>query len=328
MEIIRTDDKHIIKDFLEMYWKHNHSLIKSDSLLEFQHLCPEDSKYNYYILVDGTTVWGVLGYIPTSQYDPNLYHEKDVWGAIWKIRDDCPIKGVGLELMDKLLSDYKTFAAVGISKVAKKIYRLYGMSIGELSQYYIANPNTTQPEIGCNLKSSMAEINNTHWTIKPIIDITGVESIISTYKPKKSINYLITRYQNHPIYKYIFWCICKGEAIVSIWVLRRMIVGKASIFKIVDMYGNIEDVPNLAKQIQDELIKETVEYVDCLNYGIDAKVFERIGFTKLDYNSDTILPNYFEPFEKCNVKIECAVKADVNYVIFKGDSDQDRPNIL
>ena len=38
---------------------------------------------------------------------------------------------------------------------------------------------------------------------------------------------------------------------------------------------------------------------------------------------------YFEPFEQCNVKIDIAWKADYdNYVAFKGDSDQDRPNIL
>ena len=39
--------------------------------------------------------------------------------------------------------------------------------------------------------------------------------------------------------------------------------------------------------------------------------------------------NYFEPFEQRNVKIEIAYKTKGdNYVAFKADSDQDRPNIL
>jgi hypothetical protein len=48
----------------------------------------------------------------------------------------------------------------------------------------------------------------------------------------------------------------------------------------------------------------------------------------LIFDGNLIIPNYFEPFEQKNVKIELAYKADFPYVAFKGDSDQDRPNIL
>ena len=55
-----------------------------------------------------------------------------------------------------------------------------------------------------------------------------------------------------------------------------------------------------------------------------------MGFQHLDLNQEEIIvPNYFEPFEKKNVKLEIAYKSKSdNYVAFKGDSDQDRPNVL
>ena len=67
-----------------------------------------------------------------------------------------------------------------------------------------------------------------------------------------------------------------------------------------------------------------------MNYGLDEACFTRMGFQHLDLNQEEIIvPNYFEPFEKKNVKLEIAYKSKSdNYVAFKGDSDQDRPNVL
>ena len=57
---------------------------------------------------------------------------------------------------------------------------------------------------------------------------------------------------------------------------------------------------------------------------------ENAWISKIDLNQEEIIvPNYFEPFEKKNVKLEIAYKSKSdNYVAFKGDSDQDRPNVL
>ena len=53
-----------------------------------------------------------------------------------------------------------------------------------------------------------------------------------------------------------------------------------------------------------------------------------VGFLKLNPIGDVIIQNYFEPFERKNIRIEFVYKANFDYVIFKGDSDQDRPNII
>ena len=76
------------------------------------------------------------------------------------------------------------------------------------------------------------------------------------------------------------------------------------------------------------MVSENSEYIDCLNYGINDDVFKKIGFNKVDINNQTV-PIYFEPFERKNVEIKFSYISNYNdFLIFKGDGDQDRPNII
>lgn len=333
MEIIKTNNADIIQGFIESYWKPNHSLAKSKGLLNFQHYNDLTKEYNYYLIEDEGVIWGLLGYVPVSHYDQGIT-DGDVWGAIWKVRDDCPIHGVGIEMMDRLLSEHEgCFGAIGISNIAKKIYRLYGMKLGAMSQYYIGNPVIKEFCIGKNITNDLiCAPSDKEWKIKVLYNLDSLGDIECSYRPQKTIEYFRNRYQNHPIYKYIYWGIYDANSIVSLWVIRRVTIGNSSVYRIVDMMGNIEGIPNIGNLIQQELIAESVEYVDCLNYGIPSSAFENLGFIVHETSSkDVIVPNYFEPFEKSNVKIELAYTVkDIadNYVVFKGDSDQDRPNLL
>lgn len=331
MAIIRTPNSLVVQDFIRKYWKCDHSLVKSTMLLVFQHFNNNDNMYNYYLIEESEIMWGILGYIPTSHFDPSLECEKDVWGAIWKVRDDCHLRGIGLELMDNLINNYKgSFGAIGISKIAKKIYHLYGMIIGRFSQYYIVNPAFQNFKIAYGVSNSQIIAKSSEkWNIITELSLNNVEDLDCNYRPRKTVTYLRNRYEKHPIYKYFFWVIKDGEKNVSIWVLRRITIDDHSVLRVVDILGDIDEIPNIGCLIQDKLMKEGVEYIDCLNYGIPSFLFEKMGFIEHDpYSEEVIIPNYFEPFEKRNVIIELAYKADFNYVAFKGDSDQDRPNIL
>ena len=172
-------------------------------------------------------------------------------------------------------------------------------------------------------------INNVNWHIERRISLKGINSTISSYYPLKSIRYFINRYELHPIYKYNFWCIYEKDSLKSIWAVRRLIINGASIFRVVDVLGRLDDIPDLYNEIQTILHSENAEYVDIMNYGITNDVFERMGFKEVDFLSNEIIcPNYFEPFEQKNIVIEVAYKSKEEYVAFKGDSDQDRPSIL
>lgn len=336
MDIVRfsKERRDELQEWINRYWKEGHSLSKSSMLLDFQHFNKQDECYDFYLLEDNNEVWGLIGYIPLFQFDCSLRDENEGWGGIWKVRDDCPIKGLGLDLFDKLLSEFGnkgSFGAIGMSRMAYKLFKVYKLEMGQLNQYYVGNPYIKDFKVCKNIVSNKIEPNQcTNWTIEVLYNLESIDTIQSSYRPKKTIQFFTNRYTNHPIYKYFFWVIYKKSEPISVWALRRITVGTSSILRIVDIIGNIESLPALGSCIQEEVIKEAVEYVDLLNYGIDSSIFERIGFIKHNISDeDIIVPNYFEPFEMRNVSLDFAYRSQyANYVLFKADSDQDRPNIL
>lgn len=338
--IIRTCQENELpklQKFINEHWKENHSLAISQELAIFQHQNKKTKEYNFILGVCPETneIHGIMGYISTSQYDVDIT-SKDYWGAIWKIREDIEndeIKLLGLFLWEELLNKIDSFAAIGISGVAKKFYRIARLTIGTLKQYYILREQVQTykiAKINSNIvleNKIQSAINSQDLIEKVDIDDKRLEYIKPKYKPLKSLTYLKNRYKLHPIYKYDFWFVTNKNVL---FITRTLDINESRAIRIVDCLGNIEQISNLYHAFQKILTLENAEYIDCLNYGIPEEIFERIGFSILDLNQeDIIIPNYFEPFLQKNIKIEFAYKSSFeNYVIFKGDSDQDRPNIL
>lgn len=324
------DEIRVIQTFLHQYWKENHSLAISSQLINFQHYDINLNHYNFIIAINDNRneLDGIMGYIPTYQYDNSLINNGDYWGAIWKVRDDIfdpDIKILGFLLWEYLMEkqNFKTYAAIGISSVAKLFYKSARLKTGILNQYYIAREQ--------DFAFKVAGINFSHkkegksFGCIDKIDLDHQLDIKAYYYPLKSINYLINRYEKHPIYQYSFWKIMDKVILVT----RSIIVNETKIIRVVDCLGNLDDLPCLYHDFQEILEEENAEYIDFINYGIDEDIFKRIGFSKLDPKGDIIIPNYFEPFLQKNIEIEFAYKSPYdNYTIFKGDSDQDRPNII
>lgn len=323
--------------FIDNHWKKGHALVKSKELLDFQHLNKDDNTYNFIVAENNETKEydALVGFIPTSQFDSKLAENGDYWGAIWKCREDVSndeINNAAFYIWKRIfkLPFFRSYAAIGISQIAKRIYEVSRIPVALLNHYYIANNSITVFEIGSNLEkgnpSSLSKISH----IREIdIENIGDDEIPAVYRPIKSIDYFKNRYKNHPIYNYIFWGVYT-EKLIAIFVVRKVDVEKKCVLRVVDVLGDLSMLGNIYDDVQKQLIQYGAEYLDFMNYGIDQDVILNMGFYKLDLmQNNTILPNYFEPFEKRNVSIEVAYKAQYDgYVAFKGDSDQDRPNIL
>lgn len=329
-----------IQRFLDTHWKKNHSLVLSKALLDFQHLNKIDGRYNYVIATNNDTkeIDALFGYIPTYQYDDSLRSQGDFWGAIWKKREDVENEEsneIGMDVFTRLFdySNFHSFSAIGISRVALKIYKAFQCKIGYLLHYYILNNSYQSFTIAGNVDHSKYGTETIYkselrWEIKEInaMDLDSV-NVKPVYRPYKSVEYLKNRYVKHPIYKYKFYGVFNQQELTTILVARIVHVNDAKVIRIVDALGELQGA--LYESFQKILHSIDAEYVDFMNYGIDEAVFYKMGFRKLDLDGNLIIPNYFEPFEQCNVKIDIAWKADYdNYVAFKGDSDQDRPNVL
>lgn len=333
-----TYDLDKVQHFIDTYWRKGHVLATSRELMDFCHKNREqEGLYNYIIAVNHTTgeIDGIIGFIPTSHYDKTLANEGDVWGAIWKIREDVEndeIKMLGLLLFERFaeVTGLKTYGAIGISKIAKKIYKALRYKTGSLNQYFLLNNSLTHFSIAQNnaLPSQPPASASGDAVLAYINDITAVDHIDCLYRPKKSITYFINRYANHPFYHYRFLGVYKDDTLITIFVLRTIVVNGAKVIRIVDLLGEYDTLPNLYDEFQKVLTAEEAEYIDLVNFGMSEESLSRMGFQKLLVEGETIIPNYFEPFERKNVELEFAYKSTNPYMIFKGDSDQDRPNIL
>lgn len=342
ISIADKSEKEEVQFFIENYWKKNHALVLSSQLFDFQHKNPLTGNYNFIIAKapnrKDDKIIALMGYIPTYQYDKELVRNGDFWGAIWKKREDViddEFKSTGFDVYQRIYEEpnFHSYAAIGVSKIALKIYRFWGCKVGYLNHYYILNNQKRKFAIAGNVDSVNFSRNSvdsecTSWKISEIEekDLKTLK-LEAYYRPFKSIDYIINRYTKHPVYKYKYLGVFNSHNLVTLLVVRIVRVNGSSCIRIIDVLGKLQG--SLYESFQNVLHKTDAEYIDFLNYGIDESVIYEMGFRKLDSEGNLIIPNYFEPFEQRNVRIDIAWKADYeNYVAFKGDSDQDRPNIL
>lgn len=329
IKFCEADDVKKLQLFINEHWKENHILAIDENLLRWQHFDVQTNRYNFVAGFDNSTgeIAGILGFIPVNQYDSDSPSNKDIWLAIWKIKDGYT--GLGLELLNFLIDFYKpdTIGSIGINKKVKRLYKALNFSTGFLEQYYLLNPEIKDFKIAKVTGQSIELINEkSECKIVKLDSLSGL-NIKLCYKPYKSIEYLENRYLRHPYYKYSFFAVLLENEIKFVFVARKVVVSDSSCLRIVDVLGDLSSVGSIKSELIDLLIGEKCEFIDCLNYGIDSLVFENLGFSRI--NSDIVIPNYFEPFLQENILIEFAYlsKHDV-YTIFKGDSDQDRPSLV
>lgn len=327
IRLINKTELNELQLFIKLNLNKNHIFVNSNILLNWQH--GNLNTYNFIIAKNNITdeIDAIMGFIPTSQFDPELKKYNDFWGAIWAVNKSAP-PGLGVSLIKYFLKTYNpvTYGSIGISNDAKAIFKIWGQKIGFLKQYYILNPLADYFILQNVFKTDYMPRKGS-FIINEIHSFENI-TLKHNYKPAKSINYLVNRFANHPIYNYRFLGIYTNDNILkAILIIRKQFYKNHSCIRIVDIYGDLSQLDNIDNEMIQFLINENSEYIDCLNFGIDEKVFSRLGFNTNNYNENFVIPNYFEPFVNKNIQIDVSIKSDFdNYVIFKADADQDRPN--
>ena len=310
--------------FIERHWKQGHILAHDLRLMDFLHRNPEGN-YNIVLAGRGDDITGFLGVIPVSHFDPALTPEKDTWLAVWK---NVGGPGDGLALFQEATARFETVGSIGINAKVAKLYKVLGFQLGELEQYYIPNEKTETFRIAVLPPGEYAGPPKEAELVMLSPREMAASGVEGYYHPLKSLTYFENRYVKHPYYRYLFAGVrepgeksCRG-----IIVIRPININGSRCLRIVDVLGDMDSWGSIGGAVRQLLEQTGAEYIDCLNYGIPEGVFRRHGFRKVD--GDHVIPNYFEPFVRENVSIKLAIlnRKNVPYVVFKGDSDQDRPN--
>ena len=322
--------------FIKYSWREDHAFVKSKDLLDFQHLDKEREVYHFIVAENQVTgeFDALVGYIPLSQYDKKLAPNGDFWGAIWKRRDDVEnseIKGMGFFVWDELfrLPGFSSHGAISMSGDARMMYKARRLPIDIMKHYYILNDSITDFKIAGNVFAKPNHVSSENQCELQWVDINNIDEsdLLICYRPYKSVDFFKNRYENHPIYRYRFLGLFQKSSLQAVLAVREITVGNAKVLRIIDVIGELKGA--IYDSAQTIMHSAGYEYVDMLNYGIDTEVIAGMGFSLLDPDkNEPIIPNYFEPFVKRNVIFEISYKAKFPYVAFKGDADQDRPNIL
>ena len=338
---VETDAEAIVT-FIEQHWRKDHAFVKSRTLLDWQHFDPETRRYNFILGVQRATgqIHGLLGIIPLSQFDPGIGFERLVWMAIWKVRDDARGVRLGRHLMSHLedVLQPEIVSTVAASGMTLPMYQARGFLGGRLSHYFLLNPAVAEFKLAANVgpahRRSPASRSGPIRRLVPAFedDLRACAEVFSSQEavPRKTPEYLVRRYLRHPFYRYQAWAILEATEPLGLLVTRICSHEDAHAIRIVDFVGRSSALRGLGVEWVRLMTEHKAEYVDFCNSGISHEDLAASGFLRRDPAGDLVIPNYFEPFVRENIEIGYVIrlKKGLPYRVVKGDSDQDRPNLL
>tara|TARA_B100000963_G_C22579223_1_gene650012 strand:- start:149 stop:1174 length:1026 start_codon:yes stop_codon:yes gene_type:complete len=335
IKLADKEDLDLLISFIDKQWEKNHIFVKSKKLFNWQYFNKVQNKYNFVLGISSKTkkINGILGFIPLNHYDNKI--KNLCWMSLWKVQEDARGCGLGKLLLLELQNKYQgQLYTVGANKKTIPIYKSLGLKVGKLNHFFIINPKIDKYKLINVDKTHSKDIKTDKFKKIKKISKSTLTNSFDSFKPRqqfpfKSANYIINRYLNHPFYHYNAYTVSKKQETLGLVIIRKCFYKKSTALRIVDYIGPSNVLKGLYSEWCKILYFNNSEYIDFYNYGLVCEDLIKSGFSRNE-NKEIIIPNHFEPFEKKNVDINFMVPSFVKKKIriFKGDSDQDRPNIL
>ena len=324
--------------YIDSDWIKNHIFVRSQELLDWQHKNIESKCYNFILTRDNKTgeVCGILGYIFTSHFSLSLTENKDVWLAIWKVKEGARYTGLGLKLLSYLKREHKvrTICSIGLSQTVIPMYKALNFNVGQLEQFVLISDKCVNNKIlskGCFRSSIIAP--NTDYTLDRLtlaqlsLISDPVSKRIFVTEPKKNTEYIENRFFKHPVYNYNIYAVNFNGEIKGILVMRLVVKDGSQVLRIIDYQGQAKHLSHLNLQLTSLLETYNCEYVDFMQYGIAGEVLIASGFVNTRDIDGLVVPDFFEPLVKKNMRLDFARLSNSDtFFLCKGDSDQDRPS--
>jgi len=338
----RSDQARLV-EFIRDHWSATHIFTEQPEVFAWQYQ-QDDGRLNMVLAEDDSPerpVLGVLGFIPMGRFAPAL-GDDDLMLAIWKVRDSGVPPGLGLRLLKFLQRELapRLIAAIGTSEMVRPIYEVLGYQTGELHQSAIFHPGRAGSlriarDVPDDAFRPADLVSTDTLALLPLGAETELRTVVDRIAlagtPAKSWSYVTERFLRHPWFSYEVRAVrCEGE-LVAILVWRAVEAEGTRVLRIVDIIGGVDWLASAEYALQHEVIEHEAEYIDLMQTGIDESILSAGGFVGTSSHPGLVLPNYFSPFEPCNVEIELAYKlldgSDAPVRLFRADSDQDRPNL-
>ena len=330
------NDTDNIMHFIREEWDKNHILGHNKELFLWQYGKTEygDCDTINIVLMEekkSGLICGMMGFIPYS----NNQNELHISTSMGMVKSDNPIPMAGVELIrrqQRMVGEKANFASGTNPKTILPIYeRVFKHYTGYMQQYYILNTRKDTFNIA-SIDRMMQSSDRFDESGLQLENVDNFEDMSSKYDllernrrmSIKSPQYIKKRFFDHPIYHYKKWILNFKGVNVGALFGREITLNNSIILRLVDYRGNLKYLSCLGTALHDLMWTEGYEYIDLMVSDCSDLGLDRAGFSLLDPDGDIIIPHYFEPFIRKNIKNYYQNNGDI--VVFKADGDQDRPN--
>jgi len=321
IEKLEKKNKNKLFFFLKKNRKKKLIFIRNKKLFDW--MFSNNSNYNFYIALNkNKKVVGCLGFVNDAHFDKKIKKQNDrFWLVNWL--SNCNYPFLGIKLLDFLLKKEKPFfvGTIGTNIRAKNIYSRLGFIVGEMKCGFLTN-HISKPKIMSYKKFFLKKI-----FVKKKISLVRTFDIenISNFISNKSKDFIKNRYLNHPVYNYQIYKVLLDNYYIGYVVARKVEHKSSFALKIVDF--DLKK-PSLLKDCLAILLKDS-HYEYCIVYYHFTRNLRNKSLKLMKLNKSVIVPHYFNPFVKKNIKLNFAYKylnKKKNETLFVlGDCDQDRP---
>lgn len=331
----RPEEVGLVEQFIEDHWKKGHALARCRELMDWQHYDAQRDRYNFVLALDRKSgeLLALQGFITTAQFDPEI-QSPALCGAIWKSICEDRYPGVGIVLREIMIhqAPHAFIFGLGMSQITQRTARADKFQIGLLHQNYILHPDRTEFCLAAPSPVAPAPIEGDGLSrFRSLTEETYLAqgaSLRGKIPPFKSVRYYVGRYFRHPVYSYHATGVYgKDGDLGAVFFWRKCFAQDSCSLRIVDYIGDGSELHGCKGQFDALLRQEDAEYIDFYQTGLPQQELLSAGF--LDRGkTGAVIANYYEPFVLQNVEINYAWSGQTPPLLFKGDADMDRPNLI
>ncbi len=331
IRLAEREDIPAIMRFLDENWRKGHIMATSRELFEYEYVHGNEVDFVIAVEKERKSIEGIFGFLRCTEKRTG-----DLWGSMWKVREDPDnMKLLGVELARRVydLTGCRSHIGNGANPKTtiplRKIF--FRDKTAKMKQYYRLNPAVEEYRIPLVRDRRIPEKPEgaPAYTLRKLETFEEFRKAFDPEKaeeiPRKDGWYVRHRFYEHPVYRYDVYGACDeaGEC-RAVFMCREVCAEGAKALRIVDWIGEFRMLEGLYDAIGELAAARGCEYTDFFEYGIPDAYLEKAGFRDRD-NTDNIIANHFEPFQRANNDIWVHFRED-GTAFFKADGDQDRPN--
>jgi len=329
IRIAGTADGTAIRSFLKREWKQDHIFLTNQDIFMWQHHEPKKHQLNFLLFEENGAIQSILGYIPSTHFSARVSQER-VFLAIWKTAGSCKTAGAGFHLFQQIRrrTNADFIGAIGVSDTALPIYKRLGFTTGLMDHFVVFNADPPAKFLPVSPVPAGSKEAASLVKVSLYDDSDRIDQICQATASSKNSEFLINRYSLHPSYVYEAYLVSLDSSQCVI-IAREITVGSAVVCRVVDMVGSFALLAKAFGALSNLVSAKGYEYLDIYVTGLDAENMTAGGYFLRGANSEVVVPNNFEPVQMKNTDLSFAWRnfsPEHEVVLFRGDSDQDRPN--